>query len=338
MDIHDIALGINEKAHSYAFGKLQELRRELTGHETHTHKIFSESTIFSEESYAYHDGGRKELQFNIGFESNDCLRYGVAFSLEPSQSLPDPSVLYPKIDRFNYYVRAWPEALSGMKMWCYSTSGRQDFTSPVQIDNTMSQLHSFIFIGKTVSTKSIDYNEILSSMDQLMPLYEYVERGEDHSSVKKMSGEFVAGSKKRLKSTSASIPGGIVDVALRHNELQAALYQMLACKHGPECVREEHPLEYGGKVDVVAKSEKGLTFYEIKVAPSAKSAVREALGQVIEYSYWPEAQRAMTLIVVAEPAATSNTKRYLSHLRKIFGVDIYYCCINMAQNRLSQLF
>lgn len=41
------------------------------------------------DSYAFHVGGRTELQFNIGLESGDeDLRYGVAFSLE---NQPDAS-------------------------------------------------------------------------------------------------------------------------------------------------------------------------------------------------------------------------------------------------------
>ncbi|MCW3084023.1 MAG: hypothetical protein JWP12_1389 [Bacteroidetes bacterium] len=46
---------------------------------------------------------RKELQFNIGYDiSEQFLRYGVAFSLEASRSLPNPvEVLQPKIQLFN---------------------------------------------------------------------------------------------------------------------------------------------------------------------------------------------------------------------------------------------
>src|ERR1700754_2452274 len=52
--------------------------------------------------YAFHKGGRRELQFNVGFEEDGAyFRYGVAFSLEPSRDLSDPvEVLAPKIQRF----------------------------------------------------------------------------------------------------------------------------------------------------------------------------------------------------------------------------------------------
>ncbi|MGH2403364.1 MAG: hypothetical protein ACRDGN_02765, partial [bacterium] len=62
-------------------------------------------------NYAFHVGGRTELQFNIGEEERDgqaVVRHGVAFSLELSQSLPSIEPLLPKIARFNDYVRERP--------------------------------------------------------------------------------------------------------------------------------------------------------------------------------------------------------------------------------------
>ena len=80
---------LNERARGRAVGDLQEIRRELKEHpRLLTHNLFDSRTTF--DSYAFHVGGRTELQFNIGLESGDeDLRYGVAFSLETNQTLPD---------------------------------------------------------------------------------------------------------------------------------------------------------------------------------------------------------------------------------------------------------
>jgi hypothetical protein len=60
------------------------------------------------DDWTFHLGGRDELQFNLGFESDHekgSLRYGVAFSLETSRSLLDIAPLLKKLAFFNDYLR-----------------------------------------------------------------------------------------------------------------------------------------------------------------------------------------------------------------------------------------
>ena len=82
--ISDIADAIEEQASGYGFGELQSIRQTLKGQERRSHTIFKSSTVFKH--YAFHYGGRKELQFNIGFEyaedGTEYLRHGLAISLK----------------------------------------------------------------------------------------------------------------------------------------------------------------------------------------------------------------------------------------------------------------
>lgn len=337
MDIQSIALEINQRSNSHPIGRLQELRRKLRGQATHTSWIFSGSTIFDE--YAYHDGGRHELQFNIGYEYEqeqdaDLLRYGVAFSLETSRSHPDLSELFPKIERFNDYIRTKPADLLGMKMWYSAHSVKYQCDSPRQIDRTMGQTGTFIFLGRTVALEEIDYEEILSTFDELLPLYEYIEGNEVASAYLEGQGKFKPGLTIRKHFTEASIAGGVVDVALRHNELQCSLYELLAKEYGEDHVRTEYPLECGGRVDVAVQSGDDLILYEIKVAPSARSAIREAIGQLIEYTYWPTGARSKHLVVVAEPEATPATCSYLANVRNQIRKEIYYRRLTLGPSQL----
>lgn len=81
-----IAEEINKKANEYDVGKLQSIRKQIGGlSRLPSSQLFDQRTVFEE--WGWHYGGRKELQFNIGIEGGN-LRYGVAFSLECSQSLP----------------------------------------------------------------------------------------------------------------------------------------------------------------------------------------------------------------------------------------------------------
>jgi hypothetical protein len=128
MEIEKIALELNKLSRSHPIGHLQELRARLRGKPSRTRAIFTESTIFPD--YAFHDGGRHELQFNIGTEKikgREVFRYGVAFSLETSRAHPDISGLFPKVERFNYYLRTNPEAFPGFLMWYWSVTRGEDF-------------------------------------------------------------------------------------------------------------------------------------------------------------------------------------------------------------------
>src|SRR5262245_26262555 len=108
LTIQKLVKRINEAAASYAIGGLQKLRAELHGKRIATTSVFSNRTVFPP-WYAFHHGGRTELQFNIGKEDEDgrLWRYGVAFDFASSQALPDPvATLSPKVDRFNKWLRS----------------------------------------------------------------------------------------------------------------------------------------------------------------------------------------------------------------------------------------
>jgi hypothetical protein len=64
--------GLNEAARSHPIGTLQTIRAELNGLKKRTNKIFTAQGI--KDSWAIHDGGRKELQFNIGIDGCRCFR------------------------------------------------------------------------------------------------------------------------------------------------------------------------------------------------------------------------------------------------------------------------
>src|SRR5258708_8376548 len=101
-------------------GQLQEIRRQLKPHaRVAGNSIFTHQTIFEGplNAYAFHYGGRQELQFNVGIEPGG-IRHGVAFSFEPSQSLPDPvRILTPKVRRFNEFLSLYPDQFPDMRLW-----------------------------------------------------------------------------------------------------------------------------------------------------------------------------------------------------------------------------
>ncbi len=171
-----IAEELNKKAHSHPMGDLQQLRAALHGTRPAGHRIFSSLTITDD--WAFHHGGRSELQFNIGFDGSKgkMLRYGVAFSFKTSRSLPTIDVLIPKVKLFNDFLRLYPDLYSYMRMWHWQ-NGRSSEYSPAAIAPELVLNGVFVFLGNRTPVDALDPDVVLTAMDRFLPLYEYVESG-----------------------------------------------------------------------------------------------------------------------------------------------------------------
>lgn len=187
MTIREIAEDLNQRAEGYEIGRLQEIRKELKQFSRRSGRdIFSSQSI--KQGFAFHHGGRKELQFNIGWDGVDGgkrLRYGAAFSLEPSESLHESDlflIFKPKINRFNEYVRQRPGELDGFRIWAYTKTDPSLLRGPRPVREipeewVCTRPPTFIAVGRTTVPECLDYDEILHDFDRLLPVYRYVEDG-----------------------------------------------------------------------------------------------------------------------------------------------------------------
>lgn len=322
--IKQIAKEINNRSKNFEIGKLQEQRTKIKNlNRQPGEKIFNNNTIFDE--YAFHYGGRKELQYNIGKENDTDYRHGVAFSLERSQTLPDPTeILYPKIKKFNEYMKLYYKEYSDMMLWYWDVNGRSINYKDGIIPDNIVRPGSFIFFGKIQKENYFSYDEILNDFDRLLPLYIYVE-SKIKPEIKKVKGlVFSPGHTIKKKATKVTKEKKDYDVELRHNLIQDKLYNLLAKKHGKESVGTERPIVGGGKVDLVVKLKAGVIYYEIKTALTAKTSIRESLSQLLEYSYWPERTEASKLVIASESSLDNEAEQYLKTLRQKFSIPIYY--------------
>jgi|SRR5213080_13365 len=133
INIRAITNKLNELALQHPVGKLQEIRTQLKKLKRQPgEKIFSTHTTFDD--WAFHNGGRTELQFNIGHvdgDTNDDLRHGVAFSFQLSQTLKSIDVLVPKVKFFNDFMDLNAGEFKDMRMWHYD-DGRSEDRPPGQ--------------------------------------------------------------------------------------------------------------------------------------------------------------------------------------------------------------
>ena len=337
MEIAKAARILNKRAGEYDLGRLQSLREQLRGRPTRTSKVFSAATTF--EDYAFHDGGRHEIQFNIGLETrgepeSEVFRYGVAFSLETSRAHPDPSELFPKIDRFNYYIRTESQTFPDFRLWCWSKKGRGPDCYPRPFDPQEVHIGNFLFFGKWVLSSELDFDQVLADLDRMLPLYFFVESGA-YMVPAETNSYFRPGCTVKKQATVASRASSQLDIALRHNNLQLSLYKALCAEYGPGNVATEHLIDVGGRVDAAVMHNGQIVFFEIKVAPSARSALREGLGQLLEYAHWPSVERANELVIVGEAPADRFATQYLRLLRSKFNLNIFYRQLEMATGELK---
>ncbi|MCP3163144.1 hypothetical protein [Myxococcus qinghaiensis] len=111
-----------------------------------------------------------------------------------------------------------------------------------------------------------------------------------------------------------------------HNILQQELYKILKKAHGASAVtmEEDH-------VDLKVRLPGKTVFIELKTLPSARLAVRAALGQLLEYSYFRQHSSqndSAELIVVAPAFADEDEQAYVRLLRTTFNIPISYRTFN----------
>jgi len=340
--VPEIAKAINDQAKGFKIAALQEWRKQQNGLlKSPTRKIFGESTIFPQ--YAFHTGGRREIQFNIGIEQlnkKQYLRHGVAFSLEPSQSLPDINLLLPKIKKFNDYIEEAGKEFADMKMWHFDSDRRSEDYSVRQVRPAQFGPGNFIFMGKLQSLDQADIKLILRDFDRLMPLYEFVE-GSEEMRIAPDEGEangpeFVPGCSVKKSKSTMTIAERTLDVNLRHNDIQWGVHKHLVKIHGYQHVRTEHPTIGGKKIDVAVKTADYFNIYEIKTSSSLRSCIRDAVGQLLEYSHWPGSQQATKLVVVTESECDPESRKYLKSLRERFNIPIYHQKYDEQQSILGE--
>ena len=333
VDLTPILTALNQQAHEFEFGCLQELREQHGRVKRRpTHLPFPRAT---DKEWAHHVGGWQELQFNVASDDGH-LRWGVAISLQASKSLRDPTVIYPKLVKLNRFLEAQSEYLRNREylMWEYTGQGKARTRSrdraPHPFRADLYKQGDFLFLGKHGPIEAFEAATVLRDFDRLLPLYKFVEfESEKALPLLSKPGPFEfkpdesSSSRPTVSRPRSRRIAGEFDVSHRHDDLQAALKQQLNAESGVQ-VATELKDGRGGRIDLVACRNGELEFYEIKTGTTAKQCVRDALGQLLEYAYRAPAIRPKKLFVVGERLMDSDTEEYLRLLRDELCIPIWY--------------
>lgn len=127
-----------------------------------------------------------------------------------------------------------------------------------------------------------------------------------------------------------------IDPADDHYAMSAALWRQLRKLCGARNVAAESPTGYRTRIDLEVRhpSTDARMLFELKSGDgsgSLRPAVREALGQLIEYAYWPRTPALVRALVIATPnSPTTELTRFLSRISLPDGVRLEYLQVNTA--------
>ena len=79
-------------------------------------------------------------------------------------------------------------------------------------------------------------------------------------------------------------------------------------------------------VDIKLVEDDKVTFYEVKPFSTARQCIREALGQILDYSWFVafEDTKQIRLIIVGPNKPNSEEEEYISYVKSNLGLDFDY--------------
>lgn len=115
-----------------------------------------------------------------------------------------------------------------------------------------------------------------------------------------------------------------------HNMLQKKVYEYLCERFRGAKVELEKD-----NIDITLNSGNVITIYEVKPYLSAKQCIREALGQLLLYSYRIRAtDQQLQLVVVGPTEPSLEERKFLQYIKDSIRLPIKY--MNFASNKLTE--
>ncbi|AEF86612.1 hypothetical protein TREPR_0623 [Treponema primitia ZAS-2] len=184
MKITQIGEILNEKAKTHRIGEIQVIRYKmgLQGKKA-IQRLFliSEDTLQWWGNWVLLFGGHRDFMFSLSLDSTDRLWYGLSFPLQNKGMYAfrrDDPKLKKCYKSFNKLYDKSPDLFSDYTMWREVNRSIVDITQVQKINNKTSDGVEAIFIGKAVKLNDIDYEEILTTFDNMIGIYIKVNSGD----------------------------------------------------------------------------------------------------------------------------------------------------------------
>ncbi len=162
--------------------------------------------------------------------------------------------------------------------------------------------------------------------DYMRELYDRFGKGKEKEIITGQLKKGKTGKRKKRKGTTNKNTQTHIRTASRsyiveqkHNKIQEALSKQLTEKYGEENVILEE-----NYVDVKLIQPKYLGFYEVKSSSYASECIREALGQILLYSYYDQDKRKKKIFVVGQYPANEQDYGYIDYIKEKLNLDFEY--------------
>lgn len=142
--------------------------------------------------------------------------------------------------------------------------------------------------------------------------------------------EVVKGTRKRTKGES--------ELEYRHADLQNKLLVFLQARYGKDTVRKECQAFGGCKIDLVRETAEGYIFYEVKVYNNLRLSIRESIGQLLDYCFFPARKEAVELVLVSDVAPSWDCICYLQTLKNMLPIDFHYLQFDAHTSSIVETF
>lgn len=125
-----------------------------------------------------------------------------------------------------------------------------------------------------------------------------------------------------------------VEIEYRHNDLQSKFLLFLQHQFGEDNVKRECRTFGGCRIDIVRKSSSGFVFYEVKVYNSLRLSIRESLGQLLDYCFFPGRSDAEEILLVSDVQPDEDDKLYLKTIRGLLAISFSYIHFDLVRNEI----
>ncbi len=143
--------------------------------------------------------------------------------------------------------------------------------------------------------------------------------------------EFGRGRKSASKRHLPEIVIEESETTILHEEIKERLIDELKKDKNLKIVRENqvNKINYIDVATMDSKNNGVTTFYEIKTNSDPRLCIRQALGQLMEYAYFPNVEHATKLVVVGTSPSNPDIEEFLDTLNKKFKIPISYRAVEL---------
>ena len=120
----------------------------------------------------------------------------------------------------------------------------------------------------------------------------------------------------------------------KHDEISQKIYDTFVKECGEGSVSREQFISSGKKVDLMTMVDNKKIIYEIKPYDNARSSIRESIGQLLEYAHHSTESPFLNLVIIGIAPLQKEDKEYLTKLRSIYNLPLFYYWYNEQNGQL----